>query len=45
MEYLTKDVDVNEMLKDPLSMRKWELCTKMAFAEDVVNLFDKELDR
>ena len=42
MEYLSKDVDVNEMLKDLLLTCQWKLWMKMVFAEDLVDLFDGE---
>ena len=42
MVYLTKDVDINKILKDPIVTCQGELWTKMAFAEDAVDLFDEE---
>ena len=42
MEYLTKDAAVNDMLRDPLVVCQWDLRMKMAFAEDVVDLFDND---
>ena len=38
MKYLTKDVDMNEMLKYLLLTCQWELWMKMVFVEDVVEI-------
>ena len=42
MEYLTKDADANDMLRDPLVVCQWDLWMNMVFAEDVVDLFDND---
>ena len=41
-QYITEIADVNEMLADPLIVCQWDLWMKMAFAEEVVYLFDEE---
>ena len=42
MQYITEIADVNEMLADPLIVCQWDLWMKMAFAEEVVDLFDED---
>ena len=41
MEYLTELEDPKDMLKDILLSVQWDLWMQMAFAEDIVDLFDR----
>ena len=40
MKYSTELVDPKDMLKDTLLSVQWDLWMEMAFAEEVVDLFD-----